>query len=137
MYILKGDKSVMYNSIYLACNTCWNKNMFSYWIKLKKIFFSEPHVWWNWYFGRNVCPIYDAQNLWVFVVVVYLAATAINRQQSFANLLWIGQKLKKMKSNFWLMVWNQNNVSEWNDMSIHWLLFQWAITINIQPSVLV
>jgi len=32
---------------------------------------------------------------------------------------------------------NQNNVSEWSDMSIRELLFQWASTINIQLSVLV
>jgi hypothetical protein len=32
---------------------------------------------------------------------------------------------------------NQNNVSEWNDMSTRWLLFQWASTIKIQLSVLV
>jgi hypothetical protein len=28
-------------------------------------------------------------------------------------------------------------VSEWGNMSIRGLLFQWASTINIQPSVLV
>ena len=33
--------------------------------------------------------------------------------------------------------WNQNNVSEWSDMSTRWLLFQWANTIKIQLSVLV
>jgi hypothetical protein len=33
--------------------------------------------------------------------------------------------------------WNQNNVSEWGNMSNHELLFQWASTINIQQSVLV
>ena len=32
---------------------------------------------------------------------------------------------------------NQNNVSEWGDMSICGLLFQWARTIKIQLSVLV
>ena len=32
---------------------------------------------------------------------------------------------------------NQNNVSEWSDMSIRGLLFQWARTIKIQLSVLV
>jgi hypothetical protein len=32
---------------------------------------------------------------------------------------------------------NQNNVSEWRDMSTRGLLFQWASTINIQLSVLV
>ena len=31
---------------------------------------------------------------------------------------------------------NQNNVSEWRDMSISGLLFQWASTIKIQLSVL-
>ena len=32
---------------------------------------------------------------------------------------------------------NQDNLSEWCDMSIRWLLFQWASTIKIQLSVLV
>jgi len=32
---------------------------------------------------------------------------------------------------------NQNNVSEWSDMSTRGLLFQWASTIKIQLSVLV
>ena len=32
---------------------------------------------------------------------------------------------------------NQNNVSEWRDMSSRGLLFQWAITMNIPLSVLV
>ena len=31
---------------------------------------------------------------------------------------------------------NQDNVSEWDDMSIRWLLFQWASTITIQLSAL-
>ena len=32
---------------------------------------------------------------------------------------------------------NQNNVSEWSDMSIRGLLFQWASTMQIHTSVLV
>jgi hypothetical protein len=32
---------------------------------------------------------------------------------------------------------NQDNVSEWGDMSIRGLLFQWASTKQIQLSVLV
>jgi len=32
---------------------------------------------------------------------------------------------------------NQNNVSEWSDMSIHGLLFRGVITIKIQLSMLV
>jgi hypothetical protein len=42
----------------------------------------------------------------------------------------------RRKSNDWL-VRNQDNVSEWGDMSIRELLFQWASTIKIQLSVLV
>jgi hypothetical protein len=40
------------------------------------------------------------------------------------------------KNKDWLAQ-NQDNVSEWDDMSICRLLFQWASTINIQLSVLV
>jgi hypothetical protein len=31
---------------------------------------------------------------------------------------------------------NQDNVSEWGDMSIHGLLFQWGSNIKIQLSML-
>ena len=41
----------------------------------------------------------------------------------------------KSKSKDWLAR-NQNNMSEWSDMSIHGLLFQRASTIKIQLSVL-
>jgi hypothetical protein len=42
----------------------------------------------------------------------------------------------RRKSKDWL-AWNQDNVSEWGDMSIRGLLFQWASTLKIQLSVLV
>ena len=42
----------------------------------------------------------------------------------------------RRKSKEWL-AWNQDNVSEWGDMSTRGLLFQWACTIKIQLSVLV
>jgi hypothetical protein len=42
----------------------------------------------------------------------------------------------RRKSKDWLAR-NQDNVSEWSDMSIHRLLIQWASTIKIQQSVLV
>ena len=38
------------------------------------------------------------------------------------------------KSKDWLAR-NQDNVSEWGDMSSHWLLFQWAGTTKIQLSM--
>ena len=38
------------------------------------------------------------------------------------------------KSKYWLAR-NQNNVSEWDDMSIRGLLFKWASTIKIQLCV--
>ena len=40
------------------------------------------------------------------------------------------------KSKDWL-VWNQSNVSEWGDMSICRLLFQWASTIKIQMDLII
>ena len=42
----------------------------------------------------------------------------------------------RRKSKDWLPR-NQNNVSEWSDMSHRGLLFHWASTIKIQVSVLV
>ena len=35
------------------------------------------------------------------------------------------------------MAWNQDNMSEWGDMSISGLLCQWASTIKIQLSLLI
>ena len=42
----------------------------------------------------------------------------------------------RRKSKDWLAR-NQDNVSEWGEISIRGLLFQWASTIKIQLSVLV
>ena len=42
----------------------------------------------------------------------------------------------RRKSKDWLAL-NQDNVFEWGNMSICWLLFQWASTIKIQLSMLV
>jgi hypothetical protein len=42
----------------------------------------------------------------------------------------------RRKSKDWLAR-NQNNVSEWSDMSTRGLLLQWASTIKVQLSVLV
>jgi hypothetical protein len=42
----------------------------------------------------------------------------------------------RRKSKDWLAR-NQNNMSEWSDISIRGLLFQWASTIQIQLSVFV
>jgi hypothetical protein len=36
-----------------------------------------------------------------------------------------------------ILAGNQDNVSEWSNMSIRGLLFQWASTIKIQLSVFV
>ena len=43
--------------------------------------------------------------------------------------------LRRKSKDWWTM--NQNNVSQWNDMSTRGLLSQWASTIQIQLSVLV
>jgi hypothetical protein len=43
----------------------------------------------------------------------------------------------KLSNNKNWLAPNQNNVSEWSDMFIRRLFFQWASTINIQLSVLV
>ena len=42
----------------------------------------------------------------------------------------------RRKSKDWF-VRNQDDVSEWGNLSIHGLLFQWASTIKIQLSLLV
>ena len=42
----------------------------------------------------------------------------------------------RSKSKDW-MARNQNNVSEWSDMSTRWLLFQWASTLKNQLRVFV
>jgi len=46
------------------------------------------------------------------------------------------QAALRRKSKDWLAQ-NQDNVSEWGNMSVCGLLFQWASTIKIQLSVLV
>ena len=81
------------------------------------------------------------------VMVSVLASSAVDRGFD----LWSGQT-KDYKINIccfsakhatlgrrskdWL-AWNQNNVSEWSDISTRGLLFQWASTVKIQLSMLV
>jgi hypothetical protein len=43
--------------------------------------------------------------------------------------------VRKAKIKYWLAR-KQDNMSEWRDISIRGLLFQWASTIKIQLSVL-
>ena len=45
--------------------------------------------------------------------------------------------LRRIKNWLALEFWNQDNVSEWEDMSTHELLFQWASTIKFKLSMLV
>ena len=54
------------------------------------------------------------------------------------GICWLSAKTAALrhKSKDWLAR-NQDNVSEWGDMSIRVLLFQWASTIKFQLSVLV
>ena len=80
-------------------------------------------------------------------MISMLTSSAVNRRFE----LWSGQtKAYKIgiccfstkhatfrrKSKDWLAC-NQNNVSEWSDMSTRGLLFQWASTMEVQLSVLV
>ena len=81
------------------------------------------------------------------VMVSMLASCAVNcgfePQSGQTKDYWIGiccfsakHTALTRKSKDWLAQ-NQDNVSEWSNMSNRGLLFQWASTIKIQPSVLV
>jgi hypothetical protein len=81
------------------------------------------------------------------VMVSVLASTAVDRgsepRSGQTNDYKIGISCSstkhatlRRKSKDWLAR-NQNNMSEWSDISIRGLLFQWASTIQIQLSVFV
>jgi hypothetical protein len=75
------------------------------------------------------------------VMVSVLGLSAVDHGQTKdykISICWFSAKYTALsrKSKDWLD-WNKDNVSEWGDMSIRVLLFQWASTIKIQISVLV
>jgi hypothetical protein len=83
----------------------------------------------------------DAMNNICGVMDTLLTSSAVDR----AIKAWSGQtkdyKISKhralrRKDKDWLAL-NQENVSEWCDMSIRGLLFQWASTMKIQLSMLI
>ena len=76
MYILKGDKSVIYNFIPCMQNTYWGKKMFSDWFKKKKNLFLQNQCVLKLVLGRNVCPIYDTQKF-VFAITKELICKCI------------------------------------------------------------
>jgi hypothetical protein len=94
--------------------------------------------------------LYDYNKYWNCisgVMISVLASSAIDRgfepRSGQAKYFKIGiwcfsanHTTLRRKSQDWL-AWNQDNVSECGDMSIHRLLFQWASTIKSQLSVLV
>ena len=80
------------------------------------------------------------------VMVSVLALSAVDRgfepRSGQTKYYWIGiccfsakHVALRKKSKDWLTL-NQDNVSEWGDMSIRGLLFHWTSTIQIQLSLL-
>ena len=70
---------------------------------------------------------------------IMVSMLALDRTKDYKiGICWFSARYAALrsKSKYWL-AWNQNNVSEWSDMSTCRLLFQWASTIKIQFSVLV
>jgi hypothetical protein len=59
-----------------------------------------------------------------------------NVYYNFWTCCWYVKWTLGRKGKDWLAQ-NQDNVSEWGDMSIRKLLFQWASTIKMQVSMLV
>ena len=91
----------------------------------------------KWHFTNRICG----------VMVSVLASRAVDRglesrsgqtKDYEIGICWFSAKRTELrrKSKDWLAR-NQNNVSEWGNMSIRELLLQWASTIKIQLRVLV
>jgi hypothetical protein len=103
---------------------------------------NKQNILLNFIFNSRVCYFHYKENCISDVIVSVL-------DHGFKS--WSGQKKDykngiccfsakhaalRRKSKDWLAR-NQDNVSELGDMSIHGLLFQWASTLKIQPSLLV
>ena len=88
----------------------------------------EPHRWRNGYRDHLECG-----RSWVRVPV-----GSYQRLKNWYGICFFSAKhtTLKSKSKDWIAR-NQDHVSEWSDMSIRGLFFQWASTIKIQLSVLV
>jgi hypothetical protein len=77
---------------------------------------------------RNLFYILDANSFWLWIMLYQDYEIGICCFSAKHAAL-------RRKSKDWLAQ-NQDNVSDWGDMSIHGLLLQWASTIKIQLIVL-
>ena len=87
------------------------------------------------YFHFDVYRIVD-------VMVSMLASSAVDlgfepRSDKIGICCFSAKLAALRRKNKDCLIRNQDNVSEWGDMSIRGLLFQWASTIKIQLSVFV
>jgi len=109
-------------------------------------FWNKIQIFFVWHLNTHYLYVFHSTAIGDVMVSV-LTSSAIDRE--FEPLLGQTKDYKigicffsakhavlRRKSKDWL-AWNQNNVSEWSDMSTRGLLFQWASTINIQLGVLV
>jgi hypothetical protein len=113
-----------------------------------KLFEFVAVVYWFVWYIVGLCACLKCGISWVCVLassVVYRGFVCLPQVWYIVGLSSSQVKPKTMKLVFaalrcrikyWL-AWNQDNVSEWGDMSIRGLLFQWARIIKIQLSLLV
>ena len=83
------------------------------------------------FFLLNAACLTEKQHMQIFEVIGLTRPTEIGICYFSAR-----HATLRKKSKDWF-AWNQNNVSEWSDMSTHGLLFQRASTIKIQLGMLV
>ena len=103
------------------------------------------HTWWRLFQNRFVHTFH--QTYYILNLIGGVMISVVDRGfephlgQTKDNSIFIScfsakHAALRRKSKDWFAR-NQNSLSEWSDMSTRGLLFQWAITITIQLSVLV
>jgi hypothetical protein len=127
-----------------TCSQCQDLEWFNYMYEWLRIRFNDKNINVKNFNGlRNTCFIH-IRNPIGDVMVSVCDSSAVYRgfesrlgQTKDSNFYFCASPLNThQKSRYWLAQ-NQDNVSEWEDMSIHRLLFHWASTIKILLSVLV
>ena len=99
----------------------WRFTLITSWLHSKQIWLKIPWLWSvkrAWHPKGQQSPTHSINQKWILK-----EEDNFNSQKFHLAKDWSGQ--------------NQNNVSEWNDLSTHKLLFQWTSTLKIQLRLLV
>jgi len=107
-------------------------------ILMGRVFMQKGYINGDLFFQTPSCiPVPQVTKMSPVIIVVFTVSSTHTRTYNNVYALFFSKHAALRRKGKDGLARNQDNVSEWGDMSIRRLLFQWASTIQIQLSVLV